>query len=313
MLLTLRKGDPMIYQCTNGLVEISEKEAELLHKDKILIFNDEEWENLALFHQLDVTKLRNENIRYCKAESYDDFLYGTFSIPQVDKLAEPINFIYVIHKEGIIFIDNSNFVSKQLSKMVNKHYKLQSSIGLFFYHFIELLLENDAVYLDDLENDIETLEDGVLLGTLVNFNHRLIAIRKEVLAFYRYYEQLLDMCDVLLDNRNGYFQKSVLSRYQLLVGKITRLQTETQLLREYMMQTREVYQAQIDINQNNIMKTLTIVTIIFLPLTLLVGWYGMNFTYMPELSLKYGYLGVILGSILIILFCLWYFKKKKFW
>lgn len=313
MLLTYEKVMRLIYQCTNELIEITQKEAKQLHKAKIMIFNDEEWEELALFHHLDVSKLRNENIRYCKAESYDEFLYGTFSIPQATKLDEPINFIYVLYKEGIVFIDNSDFVKSHLSKMANKKYKLQSSIGLFFYHFIESLLENDVILLDDLENDIEILEDGVLAGTLVNFNHRLIDIRKEVLSYYRYYEQLLDMCDIFIDNRNGYFQKSDCSRYQLLVGKITRLQTETQLLREYMMQTREVYQAQIDINQNNIMKILTIVTIIFLPLTLLVGWYGMNFTYMPELSWKYGYLGVVIGSILIILFCLWYFKKKKFW
>jgi magnesium transporter len=66
-----------------------------------------------------------------------------------------------------------------------------------------------------------------------------------------------------------------------------------------------------DIQQNRIMALLTIVTSIFLPLTLIAGWYGMNFRYMPELEWEFGYPLVILISILIVVFSLIWFKKKK--
>ena len=76
---------------------------------------------------------------------------------------------------------------------------------------------------------------------------------------------------------------------------------------------RELFQAEIDIRQNHIMKILTIVTTIFLPLSLVAGWYGMNFAYMPELSWKYGYPAVIVVSALVTLICLLIMNKEKFW
>ena len=74
-----------------------------------------------------------------------------------------------------------------------------------------------------------------------------------------------------------------------------------------------MFQAEIDIRQNRIMKILTIVTTIFLPLSLLVGWYGMNFVGMPELTWKYGYPVVIAASVVVVIVSLLVCKKKKFW
>ena len=59
------------------------------------------------------------------------------------------------------------------------------------------------------------------------------------------------------------------------------------------------------------MTVLTVVTTIFMPLTLIVGWYGMNFRYMPELNYEWSYPVVIVLSILIVVISLIFFKKKK--
>ena len=77
------------------------------------------------------------------------------------------------------------------------------------------------------------------------------------------------------------------------------------------MQIRDLYHTQMEIKQNRIMTLLTVVTTIFMPLTLIVGWYGMNFRYMPELESRWGYPIVIIISLAIIIFGLLFFKKKK--
>jgi magnesium transporter len=77
------------------------------------------------------------------------------------------------------------------------------------------------------------------------------------------------------------------------------------------MQLGDQYKANLDIRQNRIMTILTVVTTIFMPLTLIVGWYGMNFRYMPELEWRWGYPVIIAVSLLIAIGCLLFFKKKK--
>ena len=81
-------------------------------------------------------------------------------------------------------------------------------------------------------------------------------------------------------------------------------------LQEYIEQVREAYQSQIDIEQNNIMKVFTVVTSIFLPLTLIAGWYGMNLQ-MPEFHWAWGYPFVIAVSLSVVVALIVIFKRKK--
>ena len=164
-----------------------------------------------------------------------------------------------------------------------------------------------------LEDQLAQMEDRGLSGELDGFNAQVSRLRKEAAAWFRYYDQLDDVACELEENENGFFSTNETRLFHMLEKRLGRLRNEAQLLREYCLQVRELFQAEIDIRQNRIMKILTIVTTIFLPLSLLAGWYGMNFTGMPELTWKYGYPAVIAVSILVVAVCLWIMKKKKFW
>ena len=190
---------------------------------------------------------------------------------------------------------------------------MEKSPGSFFYTFLELIIAKDMHHLQELEDKLDQLEDQVLAGQLEGFNLKMTAIRKEISNWIRYYTQLDDMVCEFQENENEYFNEHELRLFHMVEKRIGRLKDEAQMLREYGLQVRELFQAEIDIRQNNIMKILTIVTTIFLPLSLVAGWYGMNFTNMPELTWKYGYPAVIGISVLVVLICLWVMKKKKFW
>lgn len=99
--------------------------------------------------------------------------------------------------------------------------------------------------------------------------------------------------------------------FRVYENKLKRLTEETQFLYEELVHIREALDAALSYEQNRIMKVFTTVTTVFMPLSLIAGWYGMNFAGMPELQWKYGYAFAGGLSVLVILVCIWFFKKKK--
>ena len=126
-----------------------------------------------------------------------------------------------------------------------------------------------------------------------------------------HYEQLIDLGQELEENENNFFKQENLRYFRLFLNRMARLHDSSTSLRDYTVQLGDQYKANLDIRQNRIMTILTVVTTIFMPLTLIVGWYGMNFRYMPELEWRWGYPVIIVVTLLIAIGCLLFFKKKK--
>ena len=185
-----------------------------------------------------------------------------------------------------------------------------SDVFHLFFSFLESLIQEDMLYLQNFEKRLATIEESLLDTLPKELQRTLITIRRELLVFHAYYQQLLDMCEILSEDENHFLPPECARQFSRLGNRVDRLYDHTQMLREYALQIREMQQAQIDLRQNDTMRILTVVSTIFFPLSLIAGWYGMNFTHMPELSAPYAYFILIGVCILIVAVEIWYFKKK---
>lgn len=251
--------------------------------------------------------------RVCKAEVRRDCLSGTVVIPRQGREGDRVAFGYLLTRDRAVLCDDTGTAHAVLKRMGKEKRWKENSPGRFFCEFLEQLLVRDLHHLEELEDQLSQLEEGVLTGDLEGFNAALSPLRKQALSWLRYYNQLDGMACELESNEIGLFSPEEQQMFHMLEKRLARLRDEAQLLREYCLQVRELFQAELDIRQNRIMKILTIVTTVFLPLSLVAGWYGMNFVGMPELSWAYGYPAVIVASVAIVLLTLWIMKKKKFW
>lgn len=171
-----------------------------------------------------------------------------------------------------------------------------------FEFFLEIT-GGDVYKLESMENVITNLEDKLLTMKKPSTSgiNNIISVRKDLLKMKRYYEQMEFLTDEIA---------AIDPTFNFIDKKFDRLLEFVQHLQEYIEQVREAYQSQIDIEQNSIMKFFTVITSIFLPLTLIVGWYGMNLQ-MPEFGWKYGYAFVIGLCVVVTMVMIYIFKKKK--
>ncbi|MBR3718674.1 MAG: hypothetical protein IKN20_02310 [Firmicutes bacterium] len=171
------------------------------------------------------------------------------------------------------------------------------------FEFLVALSADDLSHLEELENRIGAFEEDLFESDgKTKENFRLIhRFRKEVWGCKRYFEKMELLTDELMA-ADEYFL-FIDKKYDKLLNQILRTQ-------EYLDQIRQSYEAQVDIEQNSLMKFFTVVTSIFLPLTLIAGWYGMNLM-MPEFKWPYGYPFVIALSVAIVAFMIWLFRRNK--
>ncbi len=154
------------------------------------------------------------------------------------------------------------------------------------------------------------LEEELMQYDGEDISKAILKIRKELLRLHSYYNQMIDMCETMSENYNEMLSRDSCRLFHQFSGRMSRILANAQNLREYSLQIRELYQTQIQMRQNKVMQLLTVVTTIFMPLTLLTGWYGMNFDRMPELHWEFGYAVVIGISVILVIVEIWYFKKR---
>ena len=277
-------------------------------------------------------------IQYCKIEKYKECIQGTMRVPKGNKGQLTIhNFGFYLSGSELYFVEESHFLMEHFNKMLEGDYN-NYSLRQILLALLEQLLTEDVLYLQKQEEHLAELEEELLKRVVRTvaplerndfgrqfleleeellkrvpdyFYEMIMKYRKRLNIFHSYYEQLINMCDVMQTSVNIQLVEEEKAEWQLFSNRAERLHDHVEMLREYLVQIRELYQSLIAVKQNQVMSILTVVTTIFLPLTLIVGWYGMNFPNMPEFGWKYAYLAVIIVSITVVVIEVVYFKKKK--
>ena len=303
----------MFFAIEETLKEVDRKELKKSGKQFVAVLSFEEWkENKDSFEMgIDIEPDLSE-IFLTKAEVNYDSLTGSFAIPdRKNPSGDDLKFAFVLDEKGVVFIDD-NDTALNIIKGVQrtKKWKLPS-LERFLYDFLDQIVIDDLRLMENYENELDSMEQSIIDGEENLPSGRLNDIRSDIRYLRIHYEQLMDLAAEFEENENGFFKIENLRYFRLFINRAERLHEQSMSLRDYTMQLRDRYKAHLDLKQNRIMTVLTVVTTIFMPLTLIVGWYGMNFRYMPELDSRWGYPVTIAVSIIIVVVSLLFFKKKK--
>lgn len=265
--------------------------------------------------------LREEDLKLCnlsektraKYEVYEDFSFATLNIlndqsKKINRLAFYIRrniFIIVVLDNGL---ENISIIINDAIKKANNKITLEK----FISYILNRIIDGSVGLLEKCEDNMIKIEDMIVKGkTSKNTNKDIFKLKKSLSLYFKYYKSIIRFVDMLMENDNDILDEENFKYLSIFESRIDRLVADVEYLIDETTHIQDLYRATLDYSQNNIMRVFTVVTTLFLPLTLITGWYGMNFKYMPELSWKYGYLGVFVISILIVISCIMFFKRKK--
>lgn len=256
---------------------------------------------------LDITNIYNT-----KAEVNYDSLTGKFLIPDRNDLdAHGTRFAFALDERGIVFIDAGGAVEGMVAEIARTRRWRIPSLERFLYDFLAQIVAGDMPMLERYELELDGIEEAVQSGCTEDDMVRVNVIRGVIRELWTHYEQLLDLAQEMEENENGFFRPENVRYFRMFMNRVDRLRDTASSLRDHAIQVRDLRHAQLEAKQNRTMTVLTVVTTVFMPLTLIAGWYGMNFRYMPELEAPAGYPVVIAVSVLIVVVSLIFFHKQK--
>lgn len=266
-------------------------------------------------HPLVIEDIANTQQRP-KFDDMDDYLFVVLKMFCYDKHKHQLgiehislilgkNYVVSFQEKGYDFEPVFNRLEHAKSKL------RKSKSDYLFYSLIDAVVDNYFVVLEQIEDEVEKLQDQILVANTPNvlpriqkMKHNLMLLRKSIWPV-RELLNVLEMSDsdLVKDSTKIYIKDA----YDHTIQAIDTLET----LRDIVSGSLDIYLSSTSNRMNEIMKVLTIISTIFIPLTFIVWVYGMNFKYMPEFNEKWTYpvLWVIMLSIGLGMFA--YFRKKK--
>lgn len=254
-------------------------------------------------------EIQISKIGFCRLENQQDCITGTLCIPKLlDVLGSRYKMYFFVNRSNVVIVDDEDFSLRLIRRIQRRKARQGETKERFLYNYIAEFMSRDLEMLVAYERRLLRMEEDVGQEHIAGIQTKLMPIRRELLNLRSYYDEIMDLTKELEENENGFFLKKHLKYFGTLTDRADRLMSRTSHLLEYAQQVKDACQAQADAKQNSNMQFLTVISTIFFPLTLITGWFGMNFKDMP--GLENGYPFIVALSAVVIFVCLIIFKKK---
>jgi magnesium transporter len=251
-----------------------------------------------------------------KIDEYDDYIFAVFKMLYLDgnnDLVEEHVAIVLMKNTVLVMQESKEDVFEPLRERIrNKMGRIRTKgSDYLFFSLLDAIIDNYFVVLENISTQIETLEEEVYERPQPQVAHKIQNLKKEILKIRRWIFPVKELVNRLIDSEHSLITKDTKFFLRDAMDHCTEINETLQVYREMAMSLTEMYMGNMSNKMNEVMKVLTIMASIFIPLTFIVGVYGMNFDYIPELKWQYGYFYVWGLMILIFVVLLVYFKKKR--
>ena len=268
-------------------------------------------------HKLSMEDILSVNQRP-KLEEYPGYLQAFIKMLSINQTDETIDYeqISFILKNNIIlsFQEKTGDVFDSVRTRIKEAKGIVRKRGADYllYALLDLVVDHYFIIIDNYGDKIEDLETDLLDNPDKKNLNRLHLMRREILLLRRTIYPIREMIGKFDKLEESYVSGNIRDYTRDLFDHTIIVIENIEVLRDRTSGLLDLYMNTVSIKMNEIMKVLTIMSAIFIPLSFIAGVYGMNFANMPELQYKYGYF-IILGLMAVVFIGMLIFLKRKKW
>jgi magnesium transporter len=270
------------------------------------------------FHHLSIEDCLSIGYQTPKVDDFDSYIFIIANAIQPNgdfKDLETIELDLFLGKNFLVtcYTDEAMPCVQSTWQRLSKDSRITERGADFLCHAIlDVLVDEYMPLLDEMDEEVEWLEDKVLEKPESATLQRLLALKHAVMSLRRVISPQRELINRL--SRDEFPQIDRVSQiyFRDIYDHLVRIQDLSESIRDIVSGAVDIYLNSTSLRLNVVMKALTIVSTIFLPLTFLAGVYGMNFKYFPELNWPLGY-PLLWVVFLIIVAAMLYFFKKRGW
>jgi len=304
--------NPAISQCkelnttnqVNWLNILGTNQTALLH----------EINNTYGIHPLVIEDINHTNQRP-KMESYADYLFVTLRLFKEENLRLESQQVSFILKNNLLIsvLENETPVFESVIQRISKAQGLIRSKGedYLLYALMDAVIDSYFDVLEQFSGELEILEADIATHASKKHLLQLQHLKRSLIFFKKYTIPVRELISNLDRNSVSFFDADNKPYLRDLLDHSFRVNDSVETYRDILTSLMDLYHSMISNRMNEVMKTLTVISSFFIPLTFIVGVYGMNFDVMPELRWKYGYAAVWAVMIALSLGLFYMFKKWK--
>lgn len=250
-----------------------------------------------------------------KFEDYDHYLVTIIKMIKYETEMRGEQLSLVLLKNTVISFqepqggDAFDIIRNRLRQSKGRVRKLGADY--LFYALLDAVVDWYFNAIEKIGDKVETLEEEIINQPRKESLVELYNIKREVIYLRKQVWPLRDMINNLLRSESEFITPNTQLFFRDLLDHSTRIIDTVETHRDLLSSMMDIYLSNNSNKMNEVMKVLTIMSSVFIPVTFIAGVYGMNFTYMPELKSPYGYAGVWVVMLSVMGGLLYYFKKKK--
>jgi magnesium transporter len=306
-----------------GFDSIKEALRRVQESDKICWLNIDGLHDTSIVEYLvkenRIHKLSGEDIlsvgQRPKLDEYDDYIHIVANMLMItdDDIDKEQITLLVYDKLLISFQEKSGDVFQHVRRRLREGSgQIRGRKGDYLgYALVDSIVDQYFVILEHYGIQIEELEEALLnkptesiLANLHLVRRKAIHIRRAIYPMREVVSRFEKSDSTIIENETKLFVRDLYDHTIQVIETV-------EVFRDSVSGLLDLYMNSISNRMNNVMKVLTIVSTIFIPLTFIAGVYGMNFTNMPELEYKHGYLVTMIVMLIILISMVIFFKKKK--